>query len=293
MVIIGHQKQWNNLQRMKEQKRIPHAMLFCGQEQLGKKTVAFEFLKLFFGENFVKHPDFIYLEPEGNEIQIAQIRDLNWKLSLKSFSGEKKAVIIDRAHLMNQEAQNCFLKTLEEPKGEAIIILVSEYPGLILPTIRSRIQKVKFFPVAKSEIENYLKIKNLPESQIGLLSEISMGRPGLAIDFLLNSEKLADFKKKIKELTTVLDSDLAGRFQYAKEVSEEDNLGQVLGIWLSYFRNVMLAKLSLQKKWVVLRKDYTFLQLKNILKSIQTTIFLSSTTNINKKLALELLLTDL
>jgi DNA polymerase III subunit delta' len=293
MAIIGHQKQWHNLQRMKEQQRIPHAMLFCGQEQLGKKTTAFEFLKLFFGENFAKHPDFIYLEPEENEIQIAQIRDLNWKLSLKSFSGEKKAAIIDRAHLMNQEAQNCFLKTLEEPKGEAIIILVSEYPGMILPTIRSRIQKVKFFPVAKSEIEDYLKTKNFSESQIDLLSEISMGRPGLAIDFLSHPEKLIDFKKKIKELTTVLDSDLAKRFQYAKNISEEDNLGQVLGIWLSYFRNVMLAKLLLQKKWVVLRKDYTFLQLKNILKSIQTTIFLSSTTNINKKLALELLLTDL
>ncbi len=293
IMIIGHQKQWRNLQSMAKSNKIPHAMLFCGQEKLGKKTTAFEFLKLFFGENILKHPDVVFVEPIENEIQISQIRDLNWKLSLKPFSGILKAAVIDKAHLMNQEAQSCFLKTLEEPKGNTVIILVSEYPGLILPTIRSRIQKIKFFPVGRMEIENYLKTKKIQENEIKMLSELAMGRPGAAIDFLLNPQKLEGFKTKIKEFSAVLNSDLGKRFLYAKNLSQEEDQKEALNIWLNYFRNILLSKLNLQKKWVVLKKEYTLSQLKSILKNIQTAIFLTSTTNINQRLALEILLTDM
>ncbi len=301
MAILGHQKQWRHLQGMVKSNKVPHAMLFCGEEKLGKKTTAFEFLKLFLGENVSKHPDFVFVEPMENEIQISQIRDLNWKLSLRSFSGGKKAVIINRAHLMNQEAQNCFLKTLEEPKGNTVIILVSEYPSQILPTIRSRIQKIKFFPVAKTEIENYLKTsfdaaqdkKKNQEKEIELLANLAMGRLGVAIDFLLNPQKLADFKTKIKEFSAVLDSDFGKRFLYAKNLALEGDQKEVLNIWLNYFRNILLSKLNLQKKWVILKKEYSLGQLKSILKNIQTTIFLVRTTNINQRLSLELLLTDM
>ncbi|MFH1401603.1 MAG: hypothetical protein ABIG40_01430 [Parcubacteria group bacterium] len=292
-MLIGHQKQWRNLQSMVKLNKIPHAMLFCGEEKLGKKTAAFEFLKLFFGENTLKHPDVVFVEPSENEIQISQIRNLNWKLSLKSFSGFLKAAVIDRAHLMNQEAQNCFLKTLEEPKGNTVIILISEYPGQILPTIRSRAQKIKFFPVPKTEIENYLKAKKVQEKEIKIISELAMGRPGAAIDFLLNPQKLSDFKTKIKEFSAILDSDLGKRFLYAKNLSQEESQKETLDIWLNCFRNILLSKLNLQKKWIVPKKEYSFLQLKSILKNIQTAIFLTRTTNVNQRLVLEILLTDM
>jgi DNA polymerase III subunit delta' len=292
-MIIGHQQQLKSLKLMQESGKIPHALIFCGQENLGKKTVAMEFLKTFFGESVFNHPDFIFIEPIEKEIQISQIRDLNWKLSLKPFAGRLKAAIIDGAHLMNQEAQNCFLKTLEEPKGETVIILISEYPELLLPTIKSRIQKIKFFPVNKAEIENYLTGQKLPEKEIKILSEISMGRPGLAIDFYQNPEKLAEFKLKIKELTELLGSDLGKRFLYAKDLSQKDGQKEILNIWLNYFRNILLAKMNLQKNWVVLKKEYSLEQLKSILKNIQATIFLTSTTNVNQKLAFELLLTEM
>jgi DNA polymerase III subunit delta' len=292
-MIIGHQKQWNNLQRMKEQERIPHALLFCGQERLGKKAVAIEFLKLFFGQNLFKHPDFIFIEPSENEIQISQIRDLNWRLSLKPSSCKIKAALIDKAHLMNQEAQNCFLKTLEEPRGDALIILISEYPEMMLPTIRSRLQRIKFFPVPKIEIENYLKTKNLPEEKSEMLSDVSLGRPGVVVNFLEKPQDLINFKERIKELTAVLDLGLAGRFEYAKKIAEEEDKNEILNIWLGFFRNVLLSKLNLERKWVVLKKDYSLEQIKNILKNIQSTIFLTSSTNVNQKLAFELLLTDI
>jgi DNA polymerase III subunit delta' len=292
-MIIGHQKQLESLEKMRQAGKIPHAMLFCGQEHLGKKTVAIEFLKSFFGENVFFHPDFVLVEPQENEIQISQIRDLNWKLSLKPLAGQIKAVLIDRAHLMNQEAQNCFLKTLEEPSTDTMIILASECPEHLLPTIRSRVQKIKFFPVAKIEIENYLKTKKMPAEKIAALAGVVMGRPGLAVNFAENPESLADFKEKIKELAVILDSDLATRFNYAKKIAEEENSNEILKIWLGFFRNTLLAKLNLEKKWVVLRQDYALDRLAIILKNIQSTIFLLSKTNINQRLAFELLLTEM
>jgi DNA polymerase III subunit delta' len=291
-MILGHEKQWQYLQDIAESKKFPHALLFCGQEKLGKKTLALEFLKIFFGKEIFNHPDFVFVEPIESEIQISQIRDLNWKLSLKPFSAPFKAALIDRAHTMNQEAQNCFLKTLEEPKGDTMIMLVSEYPELLLPTIRSRMQKLRFYSVPKEEIESYLKEKKIQESEVKMLAEISNGKPGVAIDFISKPEKLKDFKKTIKDITEVLNSDLAFRFNYAKDLSQREDLREVLEVWLDYFRNVMLSKFSLQKKWVFLKKDYSLERLKIILKNIQTTIFLVSGTNVNKKLSLELLLME-
>ena len=292
-MIIGHKKQLGYLQKMVKTQKIPHALLFCGPAKVGKKTVAIEFLKNFFSEDLFSHPDFIYLEPLESEIQIAQIRDLNWKLALKPFSAPQKAVILDQAHLMNQEAQNCFLKTLEEPRGDTFLILVTEYPDRLLPTIRSRVQTIKFFPVEKKEIKSYLQGIKLAEKEMNLLSELSRGRPGIALDFLSKPERLADYKKRIREITGISGADLGRRLQYAKDLSQEDDVPEVLNIWLDFFRNVMLSRLGLQKKWVLLKREHPLEKIKVILKNIQTTIFLITTTNVNKKLALELLLIEM
>src|SRR4030042_5617712 len=126
-MIIGHKKQWQYLLKSKETGRLSHAYLFCGQEKLGKKKVALEWISLLLGEDVFKnnHPDLTLIEPEGKEIQIGQIKQLIWNLSLKPYSAPFKVALIDRAHLMNEEAQASLLKTLEEPKGETILFLVS------------------------------------------------------------------------------------------------------------------------------------------------------------------------
>lgn len=293
MKILGHPKTWQFLENLAQNGRFSHAYLFCGEEHLGKKTIAIEFLKLILGTDILQHPDFIFVTPVENEIKISQIRDLNWRLSLKPISSSFKAAIIDKAHLMNPEAQNCFLKTLEEPKGRTVLILITEYPEFLFKTIRSRVQKIKFYPVEKKEIDDYLKSKGLSEEESKIISEVSMGRPGVAIDFLLNPQKLVIFKQKVKELTQILNSDLSLRFQYAKRLSQEENLKEILNIWLNYFRNILLSRLNLQKSWVILKKEYTLERIKNILQLIQSINRLILTTNINSKLALEMIMLEL
>ena len=145
-MIIGHKNQWNFLKKSAELDRLSHAYLFSGENQLGKKTLAIEFVKFLncsakdFSEKPCQvcrncqdvqkkaHPDFVLIEPENShkEIQISQIRNLIWKLSLRPYSAVFKVAILDKAHSMSQEAQSCFLKLLEEPKGKALLILITE-----------------------------------------------------------------------------------------------------------------------------------------------------------------------
>jgi len=244
-MIIGHQKQWQFLKKSVELGKISHAYLFSGEERLGKKRTALEFVKLINGENFnLGHPDLILIEPKGGApIQIAQIRELIQKLSLKPYSAPFKVAIIDQAHLMTKEAQHSFLKTLEEPKGKTLLILITEAPGRLLATIPSRCEVIKFTPVKEIEIESYLKEK-LSDKDWEEASKFCLGRPGEAVDFISDPQKLENRKKIIKELIKISNSGLAFRFKYAKELSRESNLREILDIWLSYFRNVLISKIE-------------------------------------------------
>lgn len=252
--MIVHQNQWNFLVKSAELGKLPHALLFSGQDKLGKRTLAIEFAKFLIGQDIEKriHPDFILIEPEGKEIQIAQIRNLIGKLSFKPYSADFKIAILDKAHLMSQEAQSCFLKFLEEPKGKTLLILITEYPEMLLPTILSRVQKIKFFPTKGFEIENN--------------------------------------KELISALIKISGSDLSVRFQYAKDISTE-NLEEVLDNWLRYFRKIFIFRLM--GKNLEEFGNYSLTKLKEIIRHIQSTKFLLSTTNINPRLALEILLMKL
>jgi len=294
-MIIGHQKQWQFLRKSLELGKLSHAYLFSGETQLGKKNLALEFAKLINGENFdFGHPDLILIEPssEGREIQIVQIRELIQKLSLKPYSAFLKVAMIDQAHLMNSEAQNCFLKTLEEPKGNTILILITEAPKTLFPTIRSRCEIIKFYPVKISEIENYLKNQGISKEKSEEIAKLSLGRPGLAIDFLTNPQKLENQKKVIEELIKISSgkNSLSLRFQYAKDLALAPELSEILNIWLSYFRAVLLEQFLPPE---VKKPEYPFSKLKNIIKQIQNTNFLISTTSVNPRLALEILMLQL
>lgn len=328
-MIVGHQKQWEFLRKSARVLRVPHALLFSGEEQIGKKKVAIEFIKLLNCENkdfnvrpcqncrscqaIQKriHPDFIIIEPQKSlsgkgsrtMIQISQIRKLNWQISLKPFEAHFKSAIIDSAHLMNQEAQNSLLKTLEEPKGTSFLILISECPERLLPTVRSRVQQIKFYPVKQAEVKDFVKhsrefraeARRLSEKDIQEIVRLSEGKPGRVIDFLQNPQELEDYKKGILELLEIIDSDLAFCFQYAKLwAGNPDTLRATLDIWLRYFRGLLLARVSpcfaAGKSG---GQNYSLAKLKKIIEVLQRIDFLLFSTNINPKLALEFLMVEL
>ncbi|MDO8663602.1 MAG: hypothetical protein Q7K28_02050 [Candidatus Wildermuthbacteria bacterium] len=301
-MLVGHQKQRQYLQRLAKLGKIPHALLFAGPEMVGKRMVALEFAKFLIGEEFRKelHPDLIIVEPEylpkeakedplvrGEEIKIAQIRDLIWKLSLRPYSAPLKVAIINDAHLMTKDSQNCLLKTLEEPTNTTILILISEFPEALLPTIFSRCQFIKFFPVPKEEIEKYIRETGKIDGQkrVEEISRLAAGRPGLAAEILSEPRKLEDLRT---ELTELAEKDLLARFQYAKALAEKDDLREILSAWQSLLREFLLVSLRSRAKGI-----FSVLKLKNILSQMQNIIFLIQNTNINQRLALEALMLEL
>lgn len=152
------------------------------------------------------HPDFSLILPEDGQIRIEEIRKINEILFLKPFEGRKKIVIVDDADLMNQNAANAFLKTLEEPPEDSLIILISSNPDRLPETIRSRCTRINFTPLSINECINVIKrfidhqlsdvapktsinLKGINNAPIKNLARLSMGRPGIIISEDLIGER--------------------------------------------------------------------------------------------------------
>ena len=170
-----------------QKKLFANGYIFYGPEGIGKKQTAFQFIKEIFkqfsqSDNVEEkitnnnHPDFLIIEPDsllstknsgspdlektiksGSEIiKIAQIRNIKTFLSQKSITSEKKIVLIIDAHLLNEAASNCLLKTLEEPSNGIFILLTSKL-NLLLDTIISRCQIIRFQSFSSKQIKSILK----------------------------------------------------------------------------------------------------------------------------------------
>lgn len=324
MFLIGHQTQWNFLIKLIQNQRIPQAIIFSGQEKLGKKKIALEFIKLLncqkvHFQNKEKEitpcqfciscktlqknrsPNLFFLEPIGKEIQIDQIRNLQTILSLKPQLGNFKTTIIDRAETLNSEAQNCLLKNLEEPKGQVLLILITSQLERLLPTIRSRCQILKFFPVPFLEISEKLKGK-VKETRLKKIFFLSSGRPGQVIDFLEKPEEFSQAVKIFQEGERILKSELFEKFIFIsrffrKEISLKEIIN-FLNNLENYLRLVLLKKIGVKNEILDSfnlkeTKNYSYQKLKENLENIQILKNLISYTNINLKLALENLFLNL
>ena len=316
-----HQKQWEFLKNKFDNDQLSHAYIFEGPDQLGKQFLAKEFIKyihcidslkpcqncvnckLIEKENF---PDLLVVRSNASttslkeqvdnmEIDISQIRSAQNFLSYKSYYGSFKSMIIDNADRMNVEAQSCFLKQLEEPKGKTIMILVTAKPQMLLPTIFSRCQAVKFFLASAGEIKKYLESKNVTEKKAEYLAELSEGKPGRALQFLENSAALEHEQKTLQDLLQVINSDLATKFQYVKKLNlEEGGFNRIMEILQRYFRYLLLQKNGiLLKNPAVETKAFTMGQIKKIITLIEDLILQASVTNTSPKLALAILLMEI
>lgn len=263
--IMGQERAIKILQCCIAKKRIPHAMLFAGDEGIGKKLTAINFAKILnchgaenlthnndrflFGaeENgnvsdaqsgvdscdqcpscikinklfhpdtlitsedneqalkekiYISHPDVALVMPYKDEIRVKVIRKLEEALSYKPFEGNYKVAIIDNAETMNGEAANAFLDTLEAPPSQSILILISSRPDMLLPTIRSRCQRISFTPLPVYKMTDVLqkKFKDIDHERSLLLSTLSGGKLGYA----LNEDLIAQRDRSLSILQLML-----------------------------------------------------------------------------------------
>jgi DNA polymerase-3 subunit delta' len=305
-MIIGHKKQKEVLEKIAQGKNIPHALLFSGIEKIGKKEVAIEFIKTIFCENAKKpcgecyscrtidssnFPDLSIIEPKDRNIEIEEVRDLQNRLSLKSYNNSLKVGIINDAHLLRKDAQNALLKTLEEPKGDTLLILITSYPQMLLPTIRSRLEEIKFSVVSRKEIEDYLISLGADTEKAKEIALISSGQIGKAIEFYNDEDKFKFFNKAVKDIISLAHAEMYKRFDFAKEFKEnQDEIVSVLDVWERFLRREILLKVYGNKGSL---ENYSLKKVKEVMDELEKAKYLIENTNVNKKLALENLLITL
>lgn len=215
--IIGNNKIKQSLEKSIKEKKTSHSYLFTGIQGIGKKMIAIEIAKniLCFSDeecnNTCKscvefksnnHPDFLLLQPDGNSIKIDQIRYLQQKIQEKPIISEKKVYVIDDADTMTVEAQNCLLKTLEEPPEFATIILIGSNENAFLTTIKSRCMILHFQKIENAEILKYLKENYDIDNISSNVLDMFQGSIGKAISLKDKKDEYENIEKIIENLNT-------------------------------------------------------------------------------------------
>jgi len=201
-ILPWHAEPWQALVRRARDGKLPHALLLSGLRGLGKNRFAAELAKALLclqpqadGQACTlcrscllyqagTHPDYLQVRPgeEGKAIAVDQIRAMNAHLALKSQYAGYKLVIIAPAEQMNGAAANSLLKTLEEPAAHSLLILITSQPALLLATLRSRCQQIKFTAPPASLAVPWLSTFPAAGNNAPELLALAAGAPLMALD---------------------------------------------------------------------------------------------------------------
>lgn len=215
----GHDALVEGFRRAVRRGRLAHAYLFTGPAGVGKRLFALELAKALLCEKKPPdqleacdrcpscvqveagtHPDFFTAvrPPEALEFPIELMRQLCQSFSLKAARGRGKVVLLDDADDLNEEAANCFLKTLEEPPPRSVLILIGSTPDRQLPTIVSRCQVIRFAPLSSDLVDDLLLGQGVEDAALrARLVRLSGGSPGLARE--LADPALWEFRREMLE----------------------------------------------------------------------------------------------
>ncbi|MBA4422892.1 MAG: DNA polymerase III subunit delta' [Syntrophus sp. (in: bacteria)] len=188
--IYGHGKQIAILKSAMAKDRIAHAYLFYGMEGIGKRTTAAVFARALNCEaedppcdtcpscrkaEHKNHPDIVTIVAEGQFIKIAAVKELQAQMTFRPSEGRRRVFIMPEADRMNATAANALLKTLEEPSAGNILLLTTARPYALPMTILSRCQHLRFSPLAREDVERYLREKAALDADTAAVVAASAG----------------------------------------------------------------------------------------------------------------------
>lgn len=262
--IVGHEWAVRLLGSAIRHDRTGHAYLITGPDRIGKLTLARVFTQSLncmadlpnrpCGECRAcrliaedKHPDVRVILPEVSDrgvqsIKIEQIRRLQQDLSLSTYEARHKVVLLKRFDTANLNAANAFLKTLEEPPNNVVLILTANDSDTLLPTINSRCRTVGLRPLAPTLIEEALMTRHHVEpGEAHLLAHLADGRLGWAVEAHANPALMQERRAHLETLHQALGATLVGRFAQAESLSRKaETLPPLLRTWLSWWRDLSL-----------------------------------------------------
>jgi DNA polymerase-3 subunit delta' len=220
--LVGNERAKETLRRMLRQGRVPGALLFAGEEGLGKRSFALELARALncrarrgvegcgvcpacerIGHfqlpsaddrdaheklTWSDHRDVALIRPYNRNILVKAVRDLERESNFRPAEGAARFFLVEHAESLNEPASNALLKTLEEAPPTTHIILITSRPSSLLPTIRSRCQTVRFAPLAPVELEGFLVGQGRRAgAEARLAAQLASGRPGVALGLNLDT----------------------------------------------------------------------------------------------------------
>jgi DNA polymerase III subunit delta' len=280
-LLLGHESAEAALLGAYRSGRLPHAWLLSGRHGIGKATLAFRFARFLFAEGgrggglFAATPTSLAVPPADpvfrrvasggladllvversvdprrkrlrSEIVVDETRAVAGFLRLTPAEGAWRVVIVDGADMMNRVAANGLLKILEEPPKLAVLLLVSDNPGRLLPTIRSRCRVLALKPLPEAIVTEALARyrPELSASDRAALARLAEGSIGRALD-LAGAGGLGLYRSLVKLLDRLPELDGAALHPFADRLARADGedafrlTAELLPGWLA--RMVALA----------------------------------------------------
>ena len=293
--IIGQERAIQFLKQVIARAKMPHAYLFVGIPGVGKTTTAVALAQAINCQDPVhgegcgrcrccrqvesgNFADLEFIEPEGQNIKIEQIRQLDRTFGFLPLSGRYRVTVVRQAETMTLEAANAFLKTLEEPPPGNLLILNVTEPLDLLPTIVSRCQKVAFRPLPALLITGWLmNRRGLEEDKASIVAKLCGGSLGRALEMLDKDflQRRVDYLEGLNALLQrPADEALEAVLQYTgKEKKKEaggekrgdSSVAELLGTWKTWYRDLLVIKTTGREEWLI-NSDF-LKQLKNISKA--------------------------
>jgi len=318
--IIGHDRPKAVLKAALRHDRVAHAYLFHGEPGIGKRLTAFRFAQAINCDSpdavnaqdacgrcrscqqieSRTHPDFILIVPDQEQanpqIKIEEVRALEEQIIYRPLVGQRRVVIIDDADRLTLGAANALLKTLEEPPGYTVLILVTSRPHMLPVTIRSRCQSLRFAAPAQSRVEADLAAKrSLSRSDARFLATVTQNRLGEALE-----ADLASIREKQRDFATVTArsalQSVANVLATAEALHREERSAEALEWIARWVRDLILVRVGADHASLVnldrvqeLEETARQLQVEQLLPLIDDieTLQRAANRNLNLQLALE------
>ena len=256
--IIGNEIAKEELENFLKQEKIVHSYLFLGIEGIGKKEIAKEFARKILCMDSAKeecqclscksfanynHPDFFFINEEETTIKIEVIREMVSKVVEKPIRSKRKVFMINDADKMTKEAQNCLLKTLEEPPEYICIILIATNESLLLNTIKSRCLKIQFSKIKDEEIKQFLSQKMEMNAIDENMIKIANGSIGRALKLCQDVTMYQSIQELIEKLKT---EDIIHLLQKKNQIFDKEKILYIL----EYMQLLLLQKSHQDKQYL-------------------------------------------
>lgn len=278
--IVGHEDIITHFKKSMERGKVSHAYILNGEKDSGKKLIAkvvAKTLQCELGETDPceechsciqvesgNQPDIIWVTHEKpNVISVDEIREqINNDIGIRPYSSRYKIYIIADAQLMNQQAQNAILKTIEEPPEYAIIMLLTTNIDKFLPTILSRCIILNCKPIKELDMIDYLiNVVGVDEKKAYFCTNFAMGNMGKAVRLAI-SEDYNNLKNDCTHiLKNIYDMSIEDIIDQIKKINKYKlEINDFIDMMIMWYRDILMLKISGNPNKLLFKEEYIYIK---------------------------------